>query len=212
MTTTDITTASRAVAVATEMAEAAQAFVDSLDGAQRDVATFPFEGDERYLWHYTPVERNGLRLKEMTGAQRAAAFRMMNTALSSHGAEKAREIIELEAILDEWEGIQKHADALAAGPGDLLLQCLREARRRGALGVAGRRAPHWDSCHGHRQYLRVGAAAIPGREPGRGSARRAQGRADVAGGRGPGRAIYWVGWTRSRRRWRSWIRWRRTTS
>ena len=106
MTTTDITTASRAVAVAAEMAEAAQAFVDSLDGAQRDVATFPFEGGERYLWHYTPVERNGLRLKEMTGAQRAAAFRMMNTALSSHGAEKAREIIELEAILDEWEGIQ----------------------------------------------------------------------------------------------------------
>ena len=106
MTTTDITTASRAVAVAAEMAEAAQAFVDSLDAAQRDVATFPFEGGERYLWHYTPVERNGLRLKEMTRAQRAAAFRMMNTALSSHGAEKAREIIELEAILDEWEGIQ----------------------------------------------------------------------------------------------------------
>ncbi|MDE2898199.1 MAG: DUF3500 domain-containing protein [Chloroflexota bacterium] len=106
MTTTDITTASRAVAVAAEMAEAAQAFVDSLDAAQRDVATFPFEGGERYLWHYTPVERNGLRLKEMTPTQRAAAFRMMNTALSSHGAEKAREIIELEAILDEWEGIQ----------------------------------------------------------------------------------------------------------
>ena len=106
MTTTDITTASRAVAVAAEMAEAAQAFVDSLDAAQRDVATFPFEGGERFLWHYTPVERNGLRLKEMTRAQRAAAFRMMNTALSSHGAEKAREIIELEAILDEWEGIQ----------------------------------------------------------------------------------------------------------
>lgn len=106
MTTTDISTASRAVAVAAEMAEAANGFVDSLDGGQRAVATFPFSGDERYLWHYTPVERNGLRLKDMTAAQRAAAFRMMNTALSAHGARKAREIIELEAILDEWEGIQ----------------------------------------------------------------------------------------------------------
>ncbi len=106
MTTTDISTASRAVAVAAEMAEAASGFVDSLNAPQRDVATFPFEGDERYLWHYTPVERNGLRLKDMTAAQRAAAFRMMNTALSAHGARKAREIIELEAILDEWEGIQ----------------------------------------------------------------------------------------------------------
>ncbi len=106
MTTTDISTASRAVAVAAEMAEAANGFVDSLDGGQRAVATFPFAGDERYLWHYTPVERNGLRLKDMTAAQRAAAFRMMNTALSAHGARKAREIIELEAILDEWEGIQ----------------------------------------------------------------------------------------------------------
>ena len=106
MTTTDITTASRAVTIAAEMADAAQAFVDSLDAGQRAVATFPFEGDERYLWHYTPVERNGLRLKDMTGVQRTAAFRMLNTALSAHGARKAREIIDLEAILDEWEGIQ----------------------------------------------------------------------------------------------------------
>ena len=80
--------------------------MDSLDAGQRAVATFPFEGDERYLWHYTPVERNGLRLKDMTGVQRTAAFRMLNTALSAHGARKAREIIDLEAILDEWEGIQ----------------------------------------------------------------------------------------------------------
>ncbi len=106
MTTTDITTASRAVTIAAEMADAARGFVDSLDVAQRDVATFPFAGDERYKWHYTPVERNGLRLKDMTGVQRTAAFRMLNTALSTHGARKAREIIDLEAILDEWEGIQ----------------------------------------------------------------------------------------------------------
>ena len=89
MTTTDISTASRAVAVAAEMAEAANGFVDSLDAGQRAVATFPFSGDERYLWHYTPVERNGLRLKEMTATQRAAAFRMMNTALSAHGARQS---------------------------------------------------------------------------------------------------------------------------
>ena len=106
MTTTDISTASRAVAVAAEMAEAANGFVNSLDARQREVARFPFAGDERYFWHYTPVERNGLRLKEMTATQRAAAFRMLDTALSAHGARKAREIIELESILDEWEGIQ----------------------------------------------------------------------------------------------------------
>ncbi len=98
--------AERAEAAAAAMAQAAQAFLASLDDERRAAAAFPFEGGERYLWHYTPVARNGLRLKDMTPAQRGLALRLLDTALSARGARQARGIIALETILDEWEGMQ----------------------------------------------------------------------------------------------------------
>mgnify|MGYP006215770873 CR=1 FL=1 len=66
----------------------------------------PFEGDERYEWNYTPVERNGLRLRQMTQEQRDAAMRLMDTAYSDRGAKTAHQIILLEKILGEWEQLQ----------------------------------------------------------------------------------------------------------
>ncbi len=102
----DLTLASQAPAVARRMAEAATRFLDALSTEQRAVATFPFAGDERYQWHYTPVERNGLRLKEMTPPQRAAALALFDAGLSARGARTAREIIDLEPILRETERIE----------------------------------------------------------------------------------------------------------
>ena len=58
MTTTAIP--SSAPAAANRMATAAANFLDALDGGQRTTATFPFAGEERYDWAYTPIDRNGL--------------------------------------------------------------------------------------------------------------------------------------------------------
>jgi hypothetical protein len=102
-----LTEVRRAPAAVQQMADAARRFLDGLDDAQRAAATFPFDGDERYFWHYTPVERNGLQLKRMTAAQRTLAFALMATGLSTRGYQTAREIIELEPILGEHERLDQ---------------------------------------------------------------------------------------------------------
>jgi hypothetical protein len=96
-----------APALARRMAAAATAWLESLGGEQRTRAHFPFSGDERYQWAYTPGPRNGLLLKEMTAAQRRAALRLLDAGLSARGAATARQIIALETILAETERIEQ---------------------------------------------------------------------------------------------------------
>jgi hypothetical protein len=105
----DLLHARRAPTLVRGMADAAERWLDSLSDEQRARATFPFEGDERYFWHYTPVERNGLMLQEMTGAQREHAFALLASGLSVRGARTARQIIDLEPILREAERVEGRA-------------------------------------------------------------------------------------------------------
>lgn len=100
---------SSAPSVISDMAEAAMAWLHSLDDGQRSTATFPFAGDERYFWHYTPVERNGLMLSQMSASQQSLAYEMMATGYSTSGYAMARQIIELETLLGEWEAINNQA-------------------------------------------------------------------------------------------------------
>jgi len=102
----DLSLTHRAPAIARRMAAAASRFLESLSSEQRAVASFPFEGDERYEWNYTPVSRNGLLLKHMSGQQRRAALALFDAGLSARGADKARQIIDLEPILRETERIE----------------------------------------------------------------------------------------------------------
>jgi hypothetical protein len=102
---TDLRVTSHAPATARRMAEAANRFLDSLSSGQREAATFPFEGDERYKWHYTPIERNGLRLINMTRPQQEAAFGLFEAGLSARGAIQTRQIIDLEPVLRETERV-----------------------------------------------------------------------------------------------------------
>ena len=80
---------SHAPAAASRMAASAERFLDSLSSGQRDTATFPFAGDERYVWNYTPVDRNGLKIIEMEEGQRKAAFDLMATGLSDDTVKKS---------------------------------------------------------------------------------------------------------------------------
>lgn len=92
-----------APAAARRMARAAERFLATLSTEQRAVAQFPFAGNERYVWHYTPVDREGLRFKEMTSEQRAAAIGLFDSGLSARGTRQAQQIIALEPILREAE-------------------------------------------------------------------------------------------------------------
>ena len=91
---------------AAAMTTAAQDFLQSLDPSQRAHAAFPFAGDERFVWHYTPVPRLGLSLKAMSSDQRRAALDLVVTGLSPRGFSQAQQIMALETILDEWERLQ----------------------------------------------------------------------------------------------------------
>lgn len=94
-----------APATAQRMAQTALRFRDALNDAQRKLALFPFHGDERYFWHYTPVSRNGLRLINMTHQQQRLAHELLATGLSARGARTVEQIIALEPILRETERV-----------------------------------------------------------------------------------------------------------
>ncbi|MBA2450624.1 MAG: DUF3500 domain-containing protein [Chloroflexi bacterium] len=113
---TDLTTAYRAPITARRMATAAAEFLGALSDRERAVAAFPFDGDERYEWHYTPVPRNGLLLEQMGPEQRRAALALLETGVSARGATEAREIIALEAILRETERIEGRASRWDRNP------------------------------------------------------------------------------------------------
>jgi len=85
------------------MKSAADAFLGSLDDAKRGQATFPFDGDARENFKFTPQTRTGLPLKDMNEAQRAAAMKLLDAVLSEKGKLKAMQIITLEGVLREME-------------------------------------------------------------------------------------------------------------
>ena len=98
------------------MTIAAKAFLDSLDDEQRRTASFEFAGIERYEWAYTPIDRNGLLVSDMSNEQRDAAFVLMDTGYSQRGSATAHRIIELETILGEWEGISNNISQWERSP------------------------------------------------------------------------------------------------
>lgn len=91
-----------------EIADAVEGFLQTLEKDQHEQATFSFQDDQRKKWHFIPdgsggFERKGLPLKTMNEQQRQAAFALLETLLSSAGYEKARQIIQLEAVLKRLE-------------------------------------------------------------------------------------------------------------
>ncbi len=89
--------------VAESMAAAANDFLNSLDPEQREKVTFEFEDEERKNWHFVPLERNGLALREMRPEQQHLAHGLLSTGLSHTGYLKAVQIMSLERILWELE-------------------------------------------------------------------------------------------------------------
>lgn len=81
------------------MSQAANAFLASLTPDQKAKATFQFQDEERFNFHFIPRERKGLAIREMTPPQQALAHALLAAGLSQRGFIKATQIMSLEDVL-----------------------------------------------------------------------------------------------------------------
>lgn len=84
-------------------ADAAKNLLASLTPEQKAKATFKFDDDERYDWHYIPKERKGLPFREMEPYQKHLAHTLLSAGLSRQGYMKASTIMSLEDVLRQLE-------------------------------------------------------------------------------------------------------------
>lgn len=110
------------------MLDAAEQFLNLLNGDLQRKAVFSFSSDERFIWHYIPTaisslppavrqnahDRKGLSIQEMNGEQRLAAHTLLRSALSTQGYLKATSIMYLEEVLREIESALDNAPFLSA--------------------------------------------------------------------------------------------------
>jgi hypothetical protein len=89
---------------AQNMADKANAFMQSLSDSQRNKIIYPFDIEERYHFVYVPVDdRKGIAVNELNPAQRSLLMNLLNTCLSEEGMKKVNDIMQLEILLKELE-------------------------------------------------------------------------------------------------------------
>ena len=86
-----------------EMANAANAFLASLNKEQVAKAVFPFEAEQRENWGFVPRERKGIPLEQLDEKQIELVRGLLKSALSDPGLKKVDAIMALEAFLAEIE-------------------------------------------------------------------------------------------------------------
>ena len=82
---------------------AANNFMILLNDEQKKETLFPFDNDERYNYHFVPIERKGITFNEMNENQKKAAFDLLETCLSEETFKKTRAIMQLDQVLKELE-------------------------------------------------------------------------------------------------------------
>ncbi|WP_419999946.1 DUF3500 domain-containing protein [Streptomyces boninensis] len=106
--------------VASRMAAAAQAWLDSLDAAQRTLGVGPPPGAdgtgadgtgadgvgeaERTRWFYTPTDHGGLTFHQQQPAQHRLVMGLLASGLSEAGYNTVATVLGLENVLDRVEG------------------------------------------------------------------------------------------------------------
>ncbi len=85
------------------MSTAAGAFLSSLSPDQRARATFAFEDEQRFDWHFIPRARKGIPFKDLDSAQRLLGNALLGAGLGQRGLIRAATIMSLDAILREME-------------------------------------------------------------------------------------------------------------
>ncbi len=85
------------------MSDTAKSFLASLTPEQRAQATFQFQDEQRFDWHFIPKPRKGLPLRAMTPSQKHLAQALLSAGLSQRGYIKASTIMSLEEVLRVME-------------------------------------------------------------------------------------------------------------
>lgn len=87
----------------------ASKFISSLNKDQQLKASFSYDDDERYNFHFVPKDnRKGISLNELMPSQKEAAMSLMKSCLSADGYRKTTEIMQLEIIL---KAVEKRGDS-----------------------------------------------------------------------------------------------------
>ena len=101
-------TAYNRMTVQHQLSDSANAFLASLNDEQKAKATFKFDDEERFFFHFIPAEdvakrygrpRKGVPFVELTAPQRHLAHAMITSGLSQQGAVKASTIMSLDDVL-----------------------------------------------------------------------------------------------------------------
>ena len=127
-------------AVAAGMADAAAAWLEALDPAQRRTAVGAVPADdatdaERRRWFYTPTDHGGLTFHEQRPAQQRAAMRLVATGLSTPAYVTVATVMGLENVLDHTEGFRVRFDReRGRDPGLYYLRVFGEPGGGGAWG------------------------------------------------------------------------------
>lgn len=127
-------------AVAAGMADAAAAWLEALDPAQRRSAVGAVPADdatdaERRRWFYTPTDHGGLTFHEQRPAQQRAAMRLVATGLSTPAYVTVATVMGLENVLDHTEGFRVRFDReRGRDPGMYYLRVFGEPGGSGAWG------------------------------------------------------------------------------
>lgn len=111
------------------MLAAWQAFSSGLGDDARQAAAFPFDGEERLTWNYTPVDRTGLRIGDLDPTQTDALHAFLRTGFGDDGLAQAFDIVKLEELLYETSGGRAMRD-----PGNYYLGNFGEPSLEGPWG------------------------------------------------------------------------------
>jgi hypothetical protein len=88
---------------ADRLRDAVTAWLKTLDAGQQRTASFAFDDPDRFVWAFTPGDRRGLAIRDMSAGQRSAAIAVVDVAMSERGAREVAGIMALETILGAIE-------------------------------------------------------------------------------------------------------------
>jgi hypothetical protein len=140
-------------AVTARVVAAANAFLATLNDAERTRATFDFAGSQRTGWSNLPTgifKRNGLRLGDMTSRQREAALALVAAALSKSGYQKVIDIMNADEALKNTRGGRTGGRQGAGG-----IQFGLDEYYLALLGAASETAPWMIQFGGHHLAINV---------------------------------------------------------
>src|SRR5262245_27015447 len=120
-----------------QMADAAEKFLDTLAADQRTKAALAFDDKDRTNWQFVPLQdkdkkptRKGVRFQELSEAQKAAALDLLKTGTSASGYKQAVTIMSLESIIHELE----KGGAMVRDPGWYFVTVFGKPAKTGSWG------------------------------------------------------------------------------